>query len=60
MALPETFTLQQLTDLRKLKGAATDKKALTKQLSNWRSRSLIADHPEQPGTYINHKKRPAA
>ena len=39
---------------------AAEEGALTKQLSNCRSRSLIADHPEQPGTYINHKKRPAA
>ena len=39
---------------------AAEEGALTKQLSNWRSRSLIADHPEQPGTYINHKKRPVA
>ena len=60
MALPETFTLQQLTDLRKLKGATTDKKAVSKQLSNWRSRSLVTDDPDNPGTYINHKKRPAA
>ena len=56
MALPQTFTLQQLTDLRKLKGTTTDKKAVAKQLSNWRSRQLITDEPEPPGTYINLKK----
>ena len=52
--LPETFGISELTQLRTLKGASTDAKLLTKQISNWKSRNLIKNS-DTPGKYINLK-----
>lgn len=52
--LPETFGISELTQLRVLKGASTDSKLLTKQISNWKSRNLIKNS-DTPGKYINLK-----
>ena len=52
--LPESFGISELTQLRVLKGASTDSKLLTKQISNWKSRNLIKNS-DTPGKYINLK-----
>lgn len=52
--LPESFGISELTQLRVLKGASTDSKLLTKQISNWKARNLIKNS-DTPGKYINLK-----
>jgi hypothetical protein len=49
--LGDTFTRDELATVRKLKDVPHDAKSVSKQLSMWKSRGLIAPDPENPDRF---------
>lgn len=54
--LPESFTEQQLIELRKKKSAAVDRHSVQKLLSTWKNRGYIEPDAKTPGTWHNLRK----
>ncbi|MBR5148467.1 MAG: DUF3987 domain-containing protein [Bacteroidaceae bacterium] len=51
-SLSDSFSREDLATVRKLKDKPYDSKSVSKQISLWKSRSLIAPDPENPDRFI--------